>query len=60
MSEPATTYSTAVVNTMPDLDAATLLRMYLLQRKRALITELREVDKLLGQAQTVPKRERPR
>lgn len=58
MNEPATIY---VVDARPqEMDAAILLRMYLLQRKRALITELREVDKLLGQAQTVPKRDRPR
>jgi hypothetical protein len=36
------------------------LRLYLEQRRRALITELREIDLLLGESPTIPKRERPR
>lgn len=44
----------------PELEALPLLRDYLIQRERALITELREVQRLLGKKQSVPKRERPR
>ena len=35
-------------------------REYLIERKRALITELRQVQVLLGEPQTVPTRQRPR
>jgi hypothetical protein len=43
---------------MPPLPDA--LRLYLEQRRRALITELREVELLLGEQPAIPKRERPR
>jgi hypothetical protein len=36
------------------------LRRYLEQRRRALITELREIELLLGTPPAIPKRERPR
>ena len=39
-------------------DAATL-RWYLLERRRALITELRKVEEMLGLPQSVPLRGRP-
>jgi hypothetical protein len=37
-----------------------LLRRYLEQRRRALITELREIELLLGMPAAIPKRERSR
>ncbi len=40
-------------------DNAKRLREYLMGRRRALITELRNIEKLLGLDQSIPERRRP-
>ncbi|MCZ2112791.1 MAG: hypothetical protein LC131_02890 [Anaerolineae bacterium] len=42
-----------------DADSAERLRAYLMGRRRALITELRNIEKLLGLDQSIPERRRP-
>jgi hypothetical protein len=42
-----------------DGDNAQRLREYLMGRRRALITELRNIEKLLGLDQSIPERRRP-
>lgn len=67
MTEPAPTYATAApdddagqplaeVGRLTPLEGADLLAAYLMRRREMLITELREIDRLLRRPQTVPER----
>ena len=40
------------------MESADMLAAYLMRRRELLIIELRELDRLLGRAQTIPARER--
>ena len=51
-------YITGMKNDDGD-DNAQRLREYLMGRRRALITELRNIEKLLGLDQSIPERRRP-
>lgn len=51
-------YITGMKNDDGD-DNAQRLREYLMGRRRALITELRNIEKLLGIDQSIPERRRP-
>lgn len=51
--------TTLVVVPAPNADAE-LWRVYLMQRRRALITELRHIEEMLGMPQSVELRNRPR
>ena len=46
------------VRRVTPMEGADILLMYLTRRREMLISELREVDRLLGRPQTVPVRER--
>lgn len=52
-------YITGMKNDDVDGDNAQRLREYLMGRRRALITELRNIEKLLGLDQSIPERRRP-
>lgn len=50
---------TTQAQAQPHMDAEAW-RCYLVERRRALITELRRVEEMLGMQQSVPLRTRPR
>lgn len=52
-------YITGMKTDDDDKDNAQRLREYLMGRRRALITELRNIEKLLGLDQSIPERRRP-
>ena len=62
MSEPIPEYTTTIDGTRfwyedkPDIPD--YLRAWAEQRRRAVITELRALDTLLGRTQTIPRKER--
>ena len=62
MAEPDPTYTPTIDGNYQILQAPPRFeggqRAYYEQRRRAIITELRALDKLLGRKQTIPRKER--
>jgi len=59
MTDPGPKYTTTPSVSGLELSAETV-QQYLEARRRALIMELRQIDKQLDRPQTIPERKRPR